>query len=115
MAVAELAADELALLASRGRAFDAADARPLNSEALRDIAAEDWPALRFAAHPSLRLVPLAWNIEVLWSALSTDENAETEAPEELQHHLVIWRHEGRTQWRAMTADEAETRIMDLRR
>jgi hypothetical protein len=87
-------------------AFDAADARPLNSDALRDIAAEDWPTLRFTAHPSLRLVPLAWNIEVLWSALSADENADTEAPEALQHHLVIWRHEGRTQWRAMADDEA---------
>lgn len=101
-ATADLARMEWALCA----AFDAADATPINSDNLRDIAAEDWPALRFTAHPSLRLVPLTWNIEALWSALSADENAETEAPEALQHHLLIWRQKGRTQWRAMAADEA---------
>jgi hypothetical protein len=91
-------------------AFDAADAVPLKVDELLRLAPEDWPALQFALHPSLHLLLLNWAIEPLWSALSVDENAETDAPEEFAHHLLIWRVEHRTQWRSVSADEA--RLLD---
>lgn len=87
-------------------AFDAADAAPLKVAELLRLAPEAWPALQLILHPSLHLLSLNWAIEPLWSALSVDENADTDPPEEFVHHLVIWRVEHRTLWRSVSAEEA---------
>jgi hypothetical protein len=88
-------------------AFDGADANPLKVADMLTIAPQNWPTLRFAAHPTLHLLAMNWNVEPLWTALSADENADTEPPEELQHHLLIWRYEHKTQWRSVAPMEAQ--------
>jgi hypothetical protein len=88
-----------------GTSFDAADAAPLCVDDLAAIAPTDWPALRFAAHPALRRVPLRWAVEPLWKALTADEAAATEPPEPLDHILAAWRLDLETRWRSLPADE----------
>lgn len=88
-------------------AFDAADAARLEVSNLLAISPADWPTLRFTAHPSLQLVPLSWAVEPLWSALSADENAATEPPEPLDHHLLVWRGATQTHWRSVADIEAQ--------
>lgn len=100
-ALADLARMEWAL----GSAFDSADRPPLVVADLAATPAEAWPGLAFAAHPSLRLVPLRWAIEPTWKALTDDEDAETEPPEAFDHVLAVWRPELSTRWRSLPADE----------
>lgn len=87
-------------------AFDAADATPLQVPDLLAVAPQDWPELSFEPLPSLHLIPLNWAVEPLWSAISADENAATDAPEALDHHLLVWRRDEQTQWRSVAPFEA---------
>lgn len=102
-ALADLTRMEWAL----GTAFDAADDAPLSVEQLLAVAPEDWPELRFFAHPSLRLIALGWAVEPLWRALSDNPDAETAAPEPQPHHLLAWRQNDQTQWRSVETFEAD--------
>jgi len=88
-------------------AFDGADANPLQVADMLMLAPADWPSLRFEVHPTLHLLSMNWNVEPLWTALSADENADTEPPEEFQHYLLIWRDNHRTQWRSVGSLEAQ--------
>ncbi len=88
-------------------AFDAADAEPLQVSDLMAVQPDEWPALQFEPHASLQLLAMNWNIAPLWSALSADENAEADPPEELQHHLLIWRLGYTTQYRSVETIEAQ--------
>jgi hypothetical protein len=47
-----------------------------------------------------------WNVAPLWNTLSAEENAEADPPEELPHHLLIWRAGHMTQYRSVEAIEA---------
>jgi len=60
--------------------FDAADAAPIGIAALAHKAPDDWAALRFAFHPSVRVLSLAWN-----APLSEDE-----APAHAAAFLRAW-------------------------
>lgn len=87
-------------------AFDAADATPLQVADLLAVAPQDWPALSFQPLPSLHMIAMNWAVEPLWSAISADESATTDAPEALDHHLLVWRRDEQTQWRSVEAFEA---------
>ena len=87
-------------------AFDSPDAETLVADALTVIAAETWPQLRFVAHPSVQLLAMQWNVEPIWSALSNDPDASTDAPDELAHHLLVWRAGHVNQWRSLQEQEA---------
>jgi len=89
-----------------GTSFDAADAPPLERETLARVAPGSWPALRFAPHPTVRLVALQWAIEPLWRALTDDPGAETAPPEARPHHLLVWRDGLETRWRTLPEDES---------
>lgn len=102
-ALADLARMEWAL----GTAFDGADAEPLRVADLLAVPPDDWAALAFVPHPTVRLVALRWAVEPLWSRLTADSEAATEAPEARAHHLAAWRRDDRTQWRSVDALEAE--------
>src|SRR5208282_2920042 len=102
-ALIDLARMEWAL----GTAFDAADGSTVSFEDLASIAAASWPSLRFVAHPSTRLIRLGWAIEPLWKALTADSGAQTDPPEPVEHHLLVWRDGFETQWRSLENDEAE--------
>jgi len=106
-AFADLARMDWAL---RG-AFDAADAPALPREALAAVTPQDWPRLRFVAHPSLALVPLQWAIEAAWRVLrehDRDAGDEPELPEPLPlvHDLLVWRPALETRWRSLGTQEA---------
>jgi hypothetical protein len=101
-ALADLARMEWAI----GTSFDAADAEPVRREALAGLAPSLWPALRFAPHPTLRLLSLDWAVEPLWRALTDDPDARTEPPDPRPHALLVWREGLETRWRTLAADEA---------
>jgi hypothetical protein len=101
-ALADLAAMEWAL----GTSFDAADARPLDFAALAALPAEQWPAARFAPHPSASVLERQWAVEPIWRALTDDEEAATEEPQPLAHRLLVWRQGLETRWRSLDGDEA---------
>jgi hypothetical protein len=103
-ALADLAAMEWAL----GLSFDAADAAPIAFAELAALPPARWPAVRFAAHPSVAMLDLAWAVEPIWQALTRDENASSEAPKPLDHRLLVWREDLATRWRSVEADEAQT-------
>jgi Putative DNA-binding domain len=93
-------------------AFDAADAAPLSAEDLMAVAAEDWPALRFALHPSTALVHVDWAIEAAWRALRdhaadpSGREPELPVPELRPHELLVWRSGLETRWRSLDHHEA---------
>lgn len=90
-----------------GTSFDAPDAAPLEAGDLGAIEPARWPSLRFAAHPSLRLLALEWAVEPTWRALTHDEDAQADAPEPLAHRLLVWRQQLETRWRSLPDDEAD--------
>jgi hypothetical protein len=102
-ALIDLARMEWAL----GSSFDSPDARPLALSDLAGTAPKAWPALRFVAHPALRLLDLAWAVEPVWHQLSDDPQASTGEPEALHHSLLVWRPQLATRWRSLDAGEAQ--------
>lgn len=103
-ALGDLARMEWAL----GCAFDSADTPPHTAAALQATPVADWPALRWQAHPSVRLLQLRWAVAPLWRALRTDDpEADAPAPEPLTHRLLVWREGLDTRWRSLEAAEAQ--------
>ena len=82
---AEMAQFEWAL----GLAFDAEDAPILTLQDLAAIAPEDWAALKFIFHPSLRVLPLQWNVLQIWNALNIEETPPTVT--KTGETCLIWR------------------------
>jgi len=93
-------------------AFDAADAPAMGRAALAGLAPEQFAALRFGLHPSVRLQPLDWAVEAAWRTLREHDpdggGAEPElpAPEPQLHLLLAWRHDLQTLWRSLEPTEA---------
>jgi len=85
----DLAAFEWAL----GLSFDGPDADVLEVSALSEIAPTDWPDLVFAAHPSLHLVDLEWNVVPFQQAIKHERDPE-QAPTVLAQPVTwaTWRH-----------------------
>lgn len=100
--LAEMAAFEWALR----DAFDAADVPVQDLDDLRRIAPEEWAALRFRLHPSLRRLDLSWNTAQLWSAI--DQGSEPIPFEQNDYPIgwAVWRRDLRTFFRSLDVDEA---------
>jgi hypothetical protein len=102
--IAELAALEWSL----GLAFDAADAAPLTMAglALAHIAPEQWDALRFALHPSARLLTFEWNTVAMWQTFAAD--AAPPDPQALEQPVcwLVWRLAEQPHFRSLSALEA---------
>ena len=67
--VADLARFEWALL----EAFDARDAEPLPPERLKSVPADQWPGLRLALAPSLRIVEARAPVQEVWGAVTAGQ------------------------------------------
>lgn len=87
-------------------AFDAADAEPIDPQALAGVAADAWPLLVFDAMPGVQLFELGWNVAPVWRALQ--DAADDEAldlpglqPQPLTHSLLVWRAGLATRWRSV--------------
>ena len=76
--IAELARLERTLI----EVFHAAEAEPLNAEAMRSVAPEDWPALAMRTHPALAIVDCEWRVDEL---LREVEAAAGESDQTLWH------------------------------
>jgi hypothetical protein len=87
--------------------FDAADAVPVDVQALGLIAPEDWAELGFDLHASVRRLDLVWNAPALWRALT---NAHPHPEPDAQAQPVpwlLWRRELQIFFRPLMGLEAE--------
>lgn len=100
--LAELASFEWTLRS----AFDAADATRISEQDMSALAPEDWPTMRFVAHPSVRFCHASWNIAEIWKCMTADPVVEITAKPEPAHVWLIWRDEQMiTRFRSMDRDE----------
>ena len=94
--------------------FHAADAEPLNAEAMRNVAPEDWPALAMRTHPALAIVDCDWRVDDLLREVEaargeSDHFARGPAHEAVS--LLVWRRNSQVHYRAM--EKAERTALEL--
>jgi hypothetical protein len=99
--LAEMAAFEW----TQGLAFDAADAMPLDMQALAGVPPESWGQVKFGLHPSVGRLELDWNVPKIWQAVDADADVPEPASDGTVSWL-LWRQDLTTRWRSLTADEA---------
>lgn len=97
--IAELARLERATLES----FHAADAPMLSGEALRGIAAEQWPAIELRAHPSVEILGGEWRVGDVLGAIESGEKW-SEPPHQATT-LMVWRQGQHVHYRNLEAAE----------
>lgn len=100
--LSELAALERAL----NDAFDAVDTPVLSMEDLTAIPAELWARLSFVAHPSAVRLEARTNAAAIWSALKAGEVPPSATVCKDATHLIVWRHDTTSMFRALSAEEA---------
>ena len=99
--LAEMAVFEWAM----SDAFDAGDSALATIEDMAAIGPEQWPALQFVAHASLRRLNLTSNVPGLWQDLTAGEAA---TPADHPHPVgwLVWRQGLETCFRSLDVDEA---------
>jgi hypothetical protein len=97
------AADLAALERARVEVFDGPDAEPLTQDAVAALG-EELPGLGLAWIPSSVVVPLAWTVDDLWSAIEDD--AATTEPVAEPRVVLVWRRDVAVLHRTLEADEA---------
>jgi hypothetical protein len=86
--------------------FDAADAPTLDASAMAGAAPEEWAQLRFEWHPSIRRLPLWWNVPQIWNALTRQtQQPEARLAAEAEQWL-LWRKELEIFFRSLPPAEA---------
>ncbi len=101
----EHAADVAMIDGALRRAFDAADATPVEREALLALSPEQWASLRFHWAPALSIDQVDPAAIALWrdqSTLGSDLNCATTEPVP----VAFWRRDGQTFFRSLAAAEA---------
>jgi hypothetical protein len=93
--------------------FDSADAEPITVAALAGRQPADWAALRFTFHPSVRLLPLAWNAPQMWQALMDEAQRPRARAERQPVPWLLWRNELREWFRPLS--EAEQQVLTAAR
>jgi len=96
---AEMAKFEWAL----GLAFDAEDIPVLQLQDLAIIPPEDWADLSLAFHPSVQLLPLKWNVLLVWQALDADETPPT--PAQINEPCLVWRFDSSSHYQSLDDSE----------
>lgn len=97
------AADLAALERARVEVFDGPDAEPLAQDAVAALG-DELPGLMLAWVPSSVIVPLAWAVDDLWSAIEDDEPAEE--PVAASRTVLVWRRDVAVLHRTLDDDEA---------
>jgi hypothetical protein len=105
------AADLVALERARVEVFDGPDATPL---AQADVAAlgDELPALMLRWVPSSFVVPVAWNVDDIWSAIEDEQAVPAAAPAE--RTMLVWRRDLSVLHRTLDPDEAQLAPMIAR-
>lgn len=90
---------------ARQESLMAPEAPALDYEALARVPDEDQPALRFALHPSLRLVRSSWPVLAIWEANQDGRDGAAER-EEGADDVLVWREDGRVRLARLEPPEA---------
>ncbi|MDT8989669.1 DNA-binding domain-containing protein [Curvibacter sp. APW13] len=88
------------------QAFDAPDTPALQVAELQALPPARWTTLQLALHPSVQLLTLQWAVGPVWHAVQSGAD-ELPPPPALEHPLLVWRKGLRTQWKSLSATEAE--------
>jgi hypothetical protein len=94
--------------------FHAAEAEPLNAEAMRAVAPEDWPTLAMRTHPALAIVDCAWRVDDLLREVEAATGESDHIRDEPAHEAVsilVWRRNCRVHYRAL--ERAERAALEL--
>lgn len=94
-------------------AFDAADADSIGFDRIATLAPAAWAGLRLTFHPSLRRLPLFWNVPPIWQALTRDETPDTPERTTTAAPWIVWRRALALYYRPLDIDEA--RALDTAR
>jgi hypothetical protein len=62
--------------------------------------------LQLQLHPSVQLLDLHWAVGPTWHAVKHGQD-DLEAPEALEHQMLVWRLGMNTQWKSLTQTEAD--------
>lgn len=98
------AADLAALERARVEVFDGPDAEPLAHAGVVALATQ-LPELVLSWVPSSVVVPLAWTVDELWSAIEDDQPTCEPACE--PRVVLVWRRDSSVLHRTLDSDEAE--------
>lgn len=96
--------DLAALERARVEVFDGPDAEPLTHAGVSELGAE-LPELVLAWVPSSVVVPLAWAVDDLWSAIEDDQPVVEPARD--ARIVLVWRRDFSVLHRTLDPDEAE--------
>jgi hypothetical protein len=96
------AADLAALERARIEVFDGPDAEPLTQDAVAALG-DALPGLLLAWVPSSVVVPLAWTVDDLWSAI--EDGAPPPEPVAGSRVVLVWRRDVAVLHRTLDADE----------
>ena len=94
--------------------FHAADAEPLNAEAMRNVAPENWPALAMRTHPALAIVDCDWRVDDLLREVEAARGESDHFAGDPAHEavsLLVWRRNSQVHYRAM--ESAERTALEL--
>ncbi|HVN27936.1 MAG TPA: DNA-binding domain-containing protein [Candidatus Binataceae bacterium] len=97
--LADLAQMERALI----DVFHAADATPLDAEAMRAIPPEEWPSIRMRLHPAHQIIELEFDVAPMINAV--EESGTTVPPPRDHNRMLVWRKRNTVFYRAI--DELE--------
>jgi hypothetical protein len=86
--------------------FDAADAGALTHAELSRVPPQQWAALRFTWHPSVRRVALSWNAPQIWQALAAEAERPQASLNAAPVEWLLWRQGLTTYFRSLGATEA---------
>jgi hypothetical protein len=97
------AADLAALERARMEVFDGPDAEPLTRDEVIALG-DQLPELGLTWVPSSQVVPIAWAVDDLWSAIEDGEPTFEPAP--VERVVLVWRNEISVLHRTLESDEA---------
>lgn len=99
--VADLASFEYALR----DAFDGPDADVMTPEDASRLPAEAWESMRFAFHPTARIIRITHNVIAIWSALIKQEAPPSPEALPAPIPILVWRKDVQPHFRTLDADE----------
>jgi hypothetical protein len=79
--------------------FLSPDRNPLTVDELRTIPPREWPALRIAIHPAIRLLDCQWRVDELLSAVEREQFVPRPIRE--RRSIIVWRKDCDVSYRAL--------------
>ncbi len=102
---APFVADLAALERANVEVFHGSDAPALDAVALREIAPEQWPALKLRIHPSAQILALDWRVSELLRAVEENRPWKHAAQDSIK--VLVWRRDTRVFYRDLELAEAD--------